>query len=112
MLSGMHTVVVLNQDQMGHGDRALGQKILGTFLKKSIALGGFEAIVLFNSGVKLVAEDSPVLAELTLLEERGIDLVPCGTCLAHFGVTPKVGKVSDMDTILRELDRAAKVITL
>ena len=108
----MHTVIVLNQDQMGHGDRALGQKILGTFLKKSIALRGFEAIVLFNAGVKLVAADSPVLAELRMLEERGIDLVPCGTCLAHFGITPAAGKVSDMDTILRELDQAQKVVTL
>ncbi|MFN6146333.1 MAG: DsrE family protein, partial [Planctomycetota bacterium] len=108
----MQTVVVLNQDQMGHGDRALGQKILGTFLKKSIALRGFDAIVLFNAGVKLVAADSPVLAELKLLEERGVDLIPCGTCLQHFGVTPAVGKVGDMDAIVRELDRAAKVITL
>ena len=108
----MHTIVVLNQDQMGHGDRALGQKILGTFLKKSIALPHFSAIVFWNAGVKLVAADSPVLAELRLLEERGVDLVPCGTCVAHFGVTPAVGKVSDMDTIVREIGRAAKVITL
>lgn len=108
----METVVVLNQDQMGHGDRALGQKILGTFLKKSIRLSGFTSIVFFNSGVKLVAADSPVLAELRALEERGVDLVPCGTCLQHFGVTPAVGKVSDMDTILTELDRAEKVVTL
>ena len=108
----METVVVLNQDQMGHGDRALGQKILGTFFKKSIRLSGFTSIVFFNAGVKLVAADSPVLAELRALEERGIDLVPCGTCLQHFGVAPVVGKVSDMDTILTELDRAKKVITL
>jgi hypothetical protein len=108
----MDTVVILNQDQMGHGDRALGQKILGSFLKKSLALPGCHAIVFFNSGVKLVAADSPVLTELKLLEERGFDLVPCGTCLAHFGVTPAVGKVSDMDSIVRELGRAAKVITL
>ena len=108
----MHTVVVCNQDQMGHGDRALGQKILGTFLKKSIALPDFEAIVFFNAGVKLVAADSPVLTELKLLEERGIDLIPCGTCLQHFAVTPAVGKVADMDTIVREMGKAAKVITL
>jgi len=108
----MQTVVILNQDQMGHGDRALGQKILGTFLKKSIALPGFDAIVMFNTGVKLVAADSPVLTELKLLEERGIDLVPCGTCLQHFGITPAVGKIGDMDAIVRELGRAAKVITL
>ncbi|MBM3972749.1 MAG: hypothetical protein FJ301_01435 [Planctomycetes bacterium] len=30
----------------------------------------------------------------------------------HFGVTPAAGKVGDMDAIVRELDRAAKVITL
>ena len=108
----MDTIVVLNKDQMGHGDRELGQKVLGTFLKKSIALKHFTAIVLFNSGVRLVAEGSPVLAELRMLEERGVDVVPCGTCLNHYDVTPAVGEVSDMDTIVQELDRAAKVITI
>ncbi len=108
----METVLVLNQDQMGHGDRALGQKVLATFLKKSIRLRNFTAIVMFNSGVKLVAADSPVLAELRALEEHGVDLLPCGTCVQHFGVTPAVGKVSDMDSVVTELDRAAKVITL
>jgi hypothetical protein len=108
----MHTVVVLNQDQLGHGDRELGQKVLGTFLKKARALEGLDAIVMLNSGVRLVAEDSPVRIELSLLEESGVDLVPCGTCLQHYEVTPVAGRVSDMDTILRELSRAAKVITI
>ncbi len=108
----MATVVVCNQDQMGHGDRALGQKILGTFLKKSIRLPEFTAIVFYNHGVRLVGPDSPVLAELQALEERGVDLVPCGTCLQALGITPKVGKVSDMDTILDEIGRAQKVVTL
>lgn len=108
----MDTIVVCNQDQMGHGDRPLGQKILATFLKKAIALPQFTAIVFYNAGVKLVAADSPVLAELRMLEDRGIDIVPCGTCLQHFGVTPAVGKVSDMESIVRELGRAAKVVTL
>jgi len=107
----MKTVVIFNKDQLGHGDRELGQKVLGTFLKKSIALQGLETIVFFNQGVKLVASDSPVLAELRALEERGIDIVPCGTCLAHYKVTPAVGKVSDMDTIVAELSKAEKVIT-
>lgn len=108
----METVLVLDHDQMGHGDRALGQKILGTFLRKTIALPGHTAIVFFNAGVKLVAADSPVLAELRFLEEHGIDLVPCGTCLAHFGLAPAVGKVADMDRIVQELGRAHKVISL
>ncbi len=108
----MDTIVICNKDQMGHGDRDLGQKVLGTFLKKSVAMEGFTAIVFFNSGVLLVGEGSPVLTELKLLEEGGVDIVPCGTCLSHYGVEPQVGAVSDMDTIVRELSRAAKVITL
>jgi len=108
----MRTVVVLNQDQMGHGDRELGRKILATFLRKARALDGLDAIVMFNAGVKLLAKDSPVLAELTLLSEQGVDLVPCGTCVQHFGVELATGAVSDMDTILRELSAAQKVITL
>ncbi len=112
MLTTMQTIVVLNQDQMGHGDRVLGQKILATFLKKSIALPGFTALVFYNAGVKLVGPDSALLGELRALEERGVEIIPCGTCLAHFAITPAVGKVSDMDTIVRELGRADKVITL
>lgn len=108
----MDTIIVCNKDQMGHGDRELGQKVLGTFLKKSIALPNFTAIVFFNAGVKLVAPDSHVLAELQSLEERGVDIVPCGTCLQHYGITPAVGEVSDMDSIIQEIGRAAKVVTI
>ena len=107
----MKTVVIFNKDQLGHGDRILGEKVLGTFLKKSIALKGLETIVFFNSGVKLVAPESPVLGELRALEDRGVEIVPCGTCLAHYEITPAVGKVSDMDTIIAELGKAEKVIT-
>ena len=108
----MDTIVVCNKDQMGHGDSELGQKVLGTFLKKSIALPDFTAVVFFNAGVKLVAADSPVLAELRMLEERGVDVLPCGTCLGHYGIEPAVGNVSDMDSIVQELGRAGKVITI
>lgn len=108
----MDTIIVCNKDQLGHGDRDLGQKVLGTFLKKSIALPNFTAIVFFNAGVKLVAKDSPVVAELQSLEERGVDIVPCGTCLAHYGIEPAVGEVSDMDSIIKEIGRAAKVVTI
>lgn len=108
----MTTLLVLKRAQLGVGDADLGQKVLGTFLRKAIALRDLDTIAMFNEGVKLVAADSPVLAELTMLEERGVDLMPCGTCVEHYGVEPAVGTVSDMDAILREMDRAGKVIDL
>ncbi len=108
----MRTVIVLNQDAMGHGDRELGRRILKSFLVKSGVFSKLDAIVFFNSGVKLVAADSPVLAELENLVEHGVDLIPCGTCVQAFGVEVAVGKLGDMDTIVRRMEHAGKVITL
>jgi hypothetical protein len=108
----MGTVVLLRSDRMGEGDRELGLRILGTFLRKSATLRDLSSIVLYNSAVHLVAAGSPVLAELTLLHEAGVELLPCGTCLQHYGLEPAVGAVSDMDSILRELAAAQKVIPL
>ena len=108
----MNTVIVLNHDQMGYGDAELGQKILGTFLRKLPSLREVSAIALYNSGVKLLAEDSPILSELTMLEENGVDLRPCGTCVNHYGVELAAGEVCTMDQIIQELDKAEKVVTL
>ncbi len=108
----MKTVIVLNTDQMGHGDPELGHKILGTFLRKSRAIQGLEAILLYNAGVKLLTADSPHLAEFTLVEEGGVDLLACVTCIDYYGIELAVGTVSDMDSIMQEMDRAQKVITL
>ena len=46
-----------------------------------------------------------------MLEERGVEIVPCGTCLAHYGIEPAVGAVADMDTTMGDLERATKVIS-
>jgi len=108
----MHTALFLNHDGMGHGDPELGRKILAVFLRKISSIQQVESILLVNSGVKLVAPDSPVLAELRALEENGVDLLPCGTCVEAFGVEVSAGEVSSMDAVVAELGRADKVITL
>ena len=108
----MKTIILINQDQMGHGDRPLGQKILATFLRKSIVIEDLDAIVFYNTGTRLLDRSSAILGELSALEERGVELLPCGTCVDALGVDLAVGRLSDMDTIVREMDRADKVITL
>lgn len=108
----MGTLIVLGHDHMGHGDPDLGVRILKTFLQKSRSLRDLEAVALFNSGVRLVAPGSNVLGELTFLEEHGVDLHPCGTCLQAYDIEPAVGAVSSMDEILAAMNAADKVITL
>ena len=108
----MGTVLILNKDQMGVGDEDLGRKILATFFRKSIVLEDLQSVVFYNNGVKLLVADSPVRSELTLLEERGVDLLPCGTCVEHYGIALAISEVSSMDDILKEISRASKVVTL
>ena len=108
----MKTVLVLNNDQMGQGDQALGQKILATFLRKTTALHDLAAIVFYNHGVKLTVAGSPLLVELRQLHDAGVELLPCGTCLDYYGLQPAVAHASNMDEIVRALGAAEKVITL
>ena len=108
----MNTVVFLDHDHLGHGDPELGARILKTFLQKARGLAGLDALLFVNGAVRLVAANSPVLAELALLEEQGVDLVPCGTCLQHFGITPAAGRTSSMDEIVAAMNRAEKVVSL
>lgn len=110
----MATVILLNKAQMGHGDAELGRKILATFLRKSIAITDLEAICLVNSGVQLAAKDSPVAAELAQLHERGVDVVPCATCVDHFGLRERlcIPHIGTMDEVIDALKKATKVITL
>lgn len=110
----MNVVIALSHDGgMGHGDRELGRKVIGTFIRKSAALRGLQAVLMVNSGVKFAATDSPILPELSQLHEKGIDVLACGTCVDNFDLRDsiRVGTISNMDEIIRELDRADKVIT-
>ena len=108
----MKNVVIINHDQMGHGDVELGQKLLNSFLGEMSRRDGLEAVVLYNSGVKLMAKDSPFLGLFHQLIESGVDVLPCGTCVAHYQIELGVGQVTDMPTIARAVDQATKAITI
>ena len=51
-------------------------------------------------------------ANLKKMEEEGVEILTCGTCLKHYGLMEKlmVGKVTDMYTIAERMTGADKVI--
>lgn len=109
-------VLFIGSDVIGRGeDYQLGNLLMQKFLH---TMGGHrsrpETIVLMNSGVKLVAEDSLVSGELRQLENQGVGILSCGTCLSRFQLTDKVavGQVSNMSDITDTLLKAGKVISL
>lgn len=109
------TVVVLNADSMGRGDDALGAKLVGSFLRTLTTVDPKpEAIVFYNGAVKLLGPGSALLEPLRQLEDAGVDLLACLTCLEFHALTGKiaVGHVSNMREIVQRTMAAAKVITI
>jgi len=100
---------------MGSADAALQLKLLDTYLRLILENGSFPAAICFyTEGVKLVVEGSSLLERLTQIEQRGVRLIACSTCLNYFGLTEKVrvGIVGGMADILEAQTKASKVITL
>jgi intracellular sulfur oxidation DsrE/DsrF family protein len=107
-------LLLLGSEGMGRGDDGLGLTILRNFLKTLIGNPlRPEKIVCWNAGVKLLAQDSPVLGTLQDLEGIGVEIVACKTCVEFFGLSGKVkaGEVSTMPVITDLLLRN-EVITI
>ena len=72
------------------------------------------AVIFMNSGVKLPVENDQVVEHLKALQEKGSEILVCGTCLKFFGIADnlKIGTVSNMYDISERMHLADKVITL
>jgi intracellular sulfur oxidation DsrE/DsrF family protein len=109
------TVVLINNDGMGAAEEPLRHKLLKVYLTMLQENGLYPgAICFYAGGVKMVAEGSPVLDLLRALEEKGVRLIICSTCLQFFGLADKVavGIVGGMNDIVLAQWMANKVITL
>jgi len=58
-------------------------------------------MVFFNGGARLTCEGSVSLEDIRQLEERGCEILTCGTCLDFFGIKEKlaVGGVTNLYAI-------------
>jgi selenium metabolism protein YedF len=109
-----YVVLVTSQD-LGRGDDELGGALTIKFLQELAgAAAQPEKILFLNSGVWLLAGESPALPHLRKLEEAGVELRACGTCLEWFELTKSLaaGKPTNMPAIVADLAAAKKVVTL
>ncbi|MCU0234633.1 MAG: sulfurtransferase-like selenium metabolism protein YedF [Thermoanaerobaculales bacterium] len=106
-------VVQVGSAAMGAGDDELGALLLRSFLKTQSQLERRpDAILFYNSGVRLCCEGSPLLDDLQALAAAGIEIIACGTCLSYFGLAERlrVGRVSDMLEIAGRLADAGAIV--
>ena len=107
-------VILLASDQLGNGEKELGEGILETFftvLKQKEELP--VAIFCMNSGVFTLTEESLVSLQLADLERKGVDVLACKTCVDYYELNEKLvtGKVSGMAQFV-ELASEYEVITI
>lgn len=108
-------VVFIDTDKLGIGDEKLGAILMKAFLNTLWDNEPKPARIIFmNSGVKLTVEGSDVLEALMLLEQDGVQIFSCGTCLDYYGIKDKltVGKVTNMYETVHSLTSAGKVIKI
>lgn len=108
-------VVLVAGDKMGEGSPELGKVLMRSYFYALTETKPYPRTIIFiNSGVNLTVEDSPVLDKLTILRDRGVEILSCGTCLDFYKLKAKlaVGDISNMYSIVEKLNEAAKVIRI
>ena len=106
-------MVVIKSLHMGQGEEALGTLLMKSYVNVLPELDYLpQVICLYNEGVKLAIEGSPVLESLQKLESKGVKIIVCGTCTEYYKVSGqlKVGSISNMYHIASLLSTMPKVV--
>lgn len=108
-------VIVITSDKLGQGAEELGKVLMKSYTYALTETSPLPKAVLFlNSGVKLTSEGSEVLENIKKLEEAGVEIVSCGTCLDYYQLKEKLeaGIVGNMYSIIEKMNQAGKVINI
>jgi sulfur relay (sulfurtransferase) complex TusBCD TusD component (DsrE family) len=92
-------LILLNTDHWGSGDDELGQTLLETFftlLKQEQEPPA--AIFCMHRGVLNLTETSLVSLHLKELQDKGVPVLACRTCVDYYGIGDKMyaGEMSSM----------------
>lgn len=111
---GVQTVVFITKDQLGSGDEDFGRTLLNVFLQTLFESAHRpRAILMANTGVKLMKSDSQVLKVLNDFKDAGTDVLACGLCVKFYNLEADIPKeqITSMFAICEYLISADKVLT-
>ena len=100
---------------MGDGDDELGALLIRGYFNALKAMDDLPAhIILFNGGVWLTLKDSDTAEALGELEDRGVSIIVCGTCVDYYQIKDKigVGRISNMYQIAGIMAGADRLVYL
>lgn len=104
-------VIVFGSDQMGRGDTDLGKLLVRSYINALKELDTLpQKILFYNSGVKLLSQQSDTADSLKELYEMGVDIIGCGVCIEYYKIVLGAGRISNMFVIGNSVASALKVI--
>jgi selenium metabolism protein YedF len=106
-------IIAFTSDKMGEGDEELGRLLISNFIKAIKDLDVLPSkMVFYNNGVKLGADDSPVIGHLREIEKMGVGLLLCATCAKYYSLEEKIkiGTLSNMYDIARVMASAGNIV--
>ena len=106
-------VVVIDSDEMGKGDKELGEILMKGFVYSLTEMEVLpKTIILYNKGVFLATKNENTIEDLKKLEAMGVEVISCGTCVNYYGLQDKlqVGSLTNMYSILDKQMKATKVV--
>lgn len=115
------TIIFISKDSFGQGNSKNPEKdydfslnLLSVFLQ-TVHQSGHEvrAVLLANSGVKLMDPESPHQKVLSDLAQAGVEVLACGLCLDYYGLKEKVKteQITNMFAICEYLFAADRVLS-
>jgi len=108
------SVVFISKDTFGEGDRDFSVNLLNVFLQTILQAGHRpQAILLANTGVRLLEPDFSVRKVLDDFKEAGVEVLACGLCVEFYGLKEKVKpeQITNMYSISEYLFSADKIIS-
>lgn len=108
-------VVVARGSGMGEGDEELGNLLIRGYFNALKSNDDLPTnIIMYNGGVKLALKDTDTAESLAELEDKGVSIIVCGTCVDYYQIKEKVavGRISNMYQIATKLAEAGHVVYL
>jgi hypothetical protein len=113
-----NTIILVKQEGLGSvapEDKSFGREMFDRFIH---SLEGQtekpRAICLYTLGVKLACAGSPAVSALKMIQELGVRVLLCQTCLQHYCLLDRVevGELSNMTEISKLLMESDHVVTV
>ena len=108
--------ILFTSNKIGKGDDTLGEVLMKGYIYTLSEMTELPKYIMFvNSGVELTTKGSESIDDLRALEDRGVEILSCGTCLDYLSIDLSdlaVGSVTNMYTIVDNTTNVKNTLTI